>query len=356
MSDFHSPSFLQVIQRPQFWIPGSAALLTLLFLGNRVLNPTMDFPETSENAGVANDRASQQLTPEQSVLGSDIDNLDVLLNELKPGEEAQTSSAQNASAKNSSPQNPGSEDSGLQPLPSSVSNTTLNLPSFTLNAPTTTIVLGETIGSTPSDATDPNTEANLEMRPAQLRNFFSNPSNSNSGTSNIGTSTIGTNTNQTTTLAPLSPTTQSTLNALPASNSRLFGSPQSLGLPQSNLSGISPTAIGTTQPLTSSSSAPPSSLNLPLRPVTPSAIPAVPTSLAPRGGLEGLSSPSANLGLPQSSNNFSSNNSLSPSPYSLDSSFTDPLAPPVQGIVQPSPALAPGQYIGNGEINTFANP
>ena len=62
MSDSHSPSLLQVIQRPQVWIPGSAALLTLIFLGHRVLNPIANFSETSENGGVASDRASQELT------------------------------------------------------------------------------------------------------------------------------------------------------------------------------------------------------------------------------------------------------------------------------------------------------
>jgi hypothetical protein len=353
MADFHSPSLLQVIQRPQVWIPGSAALLTLLFLGTRVLNPNL--PETADNAEVANDQASQQLTPEQSLLGSDIDNLDVLLNELKPGEEA--SAPENARA-GARAQTPEEADSTLQPLPSTLSNGTLTLPSFTLNAPP--IAPEETIAPGEESISDPNAPAadpNLEMRPAQLRNFFSNI----------------TGTTQPTTLAPLSAATQNTLNpslpASPASNTRLFGSPQLLGLPQSNLSGTSPTAIGTTPigntpigttpSLTSSTSS--SAFSVPQRPAPASGIPTVPTGLPASGSVGGsLGGPSANLGLPQSSshlpsNNFS-NNSLPPSPYSLDRSFTDPLAPPVQSPGQPAPALAPGQYIGNGQINTFANP
>ena len=341
MSDSHSPSLLQVIQRPQFWIPGSAALLTLLFLGNRVLNPIANFSETPENGGVASDRASQELTADQAVTGSDIDNLDALLKDLDPREGA--------------PPEPPSEEPTLQDLPQGLSNTTLNLPSFTHNAPP--IAPGETIDSTPSEPNTPATDPTLEMRPAQLRNFFS---------------TVTDGSAQPTILNPSSPETQAPLTTPQLSSaSRLFGSPQTLGLPQSNLSTLnlspinltpplSPTTIGTNPPLT-----PPSaSSSVPLSPAAPSVLPPVPAGLTPIGS-PALNSPTANLGLPSSSsnaagNNFStnnfSNNVLIPSPYSLDRSFTDPLAPPIQAPGQPAPNLAPGQYIGNGEINTFANP
>ena len=44
------------------------------------------------------------------------------------------------------------------------------------------------------------------------------------------------------------------------------------------------------------------------------------------------------------------------SPYTPDASFTNPLAPPTNPNLQNTRTLPPGQYIGNGQINTFANP
>lgn len=345
MSDFHSPSFLRVIQRPQFWIPGSAAMMTLVFLGNWVLNPQTDLPDTADNAAVVNDRARQQLTEEQSVLGSDIDNLDVLLNQLNP---------------ESDPVTLESKVTGLKTL--SKSDTVLNLPNFSLNTPDS---IGEGESSTIAGVENNSNATSNTLRSPQLRNFFDNSSpTTNPITNPLGGDTAQSPlTAQSARLIPLSPETESTLNRpLSAASLPLFGSPQSLGVSQ-NISGgvvsgsgtpVSPSLIPGSVPPSSNPSgamyAPYSPVTSPLRPANASSLPYPSTSSSGTAGNLGLSNSSVNF--PQSS----TGNALIPSPYSPDPSFTDPLTPPVAGTVQPNSPLAPGQYIGNGEINTFANP
>jgi len=316
--------------------------MTLVPLSNWVLNPKQNVPEETENAGVVNDRARQQLTTEQSVLGSDIDNLDVLLNQLNLESEPSGSKSPTSSKvltldeKNLSP-------SQLNPseLKSSQPNSGLNVPSFSLNTPES--IAGE------ESSTNSNGTPNLILRPAQVRNFFSNNPPS------IQT------TQSTLSLTSLPP---ETLNqSLPVSNSPLLANPP-LGSPQFNSPQFDNPQFGNPQSL----GLPQSSLSGPIAPVnsSPGVFPVSPNSSNSSGyGIpstlsSGTSSPS--LSAPLSSSSFvpSSNVGRSlppaPNPYSLDPSFADPLTPAVQGIPQPVSPLAPGQYIGNGEINTFANP
>ncbi|MFZ9736838.1 MAG: hypothetical protein ACO3EZ_02400 [Prochlorotrichaceae cyanobacterium] len=319
MSETRS-SFFKMLQRPQFWGPCSAALLTLLFLGKWVLDPETELPEVPGQEGIVSDRAQQELTTEQSALGSDIDNLDVLLNELDRNisNRIRISEFQSTTLEQNRDQN----IDPIAPLP--------NLPSSSLNPP-------ESGGSSNLNGTpDPLTSS------AQLRNFFS-PTGAESAPSLIQVTGGEDGTlNLSLTGAPAQP---------------LFGAPQPLGLPQS----ISVTSLPTTPtgnlPSNSPSTVAPypynTSSGVPAAVVQPPAsnfAPVNPYNFAPYGA--GTVNTPGN-GLPSTVGNPSG---IVPSPYGLDSSFQDPLAPPL--VVSPpySPSLAPGQYIGNGEINTFANP
>jgi hypothetical protein len=315
MSEPRSP-FLRIVQQPQFWVPCSAALLTLVFLGKWVLDPETELPEVPGQEGIVSDRAQQDLTTEESVVGSDIDNLEVLLNELDF--------------------QPTTLEQNIEPLapPTDSSETSLSLPSSSLNPPDSG--KSANLNATPDPLT----------RSAQLRNFF-NPTGAESAPS----------------LTQVTGGEDGTLNlslrAAPAQP--LFGSPQPLGLPQSltvtNLP-TSPTEnpLGQAPQLYPSSVAPyPYNTGS----VTSGGVPAPGT----------VAQPSANYAVPVNPYNFapygagtvntgfsSTPNGGVISPYSLDPSFRDPLVSPLGINPQSRPSLAPGQYIGNGEINTFANP
>ena len=336
-----SPTLLQLlldwIQRPAVWVPGFAALLALVFITEWVVHPEAEVTATNT---IVNEDARSKLTPEQSALASEIDDLDVLLTQLD-GEA-------NAQLLQDPKQKKGQKES------QATSETRLDLPTFKINDP----VIG-----VPGDTG----EANLE-RSSVLRNFFSsrNATTEPTGSDTASGSAIVVNESD-----------QGTLSlSLQPPATPLFGAPQSIGLPQVlPATGLNSPGSGnrtTTTPVlpappalnptgypynasgSSATSGTPSGYrppyntpynNTPYNAPTYNPVPATNSGGAYGSGGTTTSNPS---------NNFSSGSEVPVSPYALDSSFSNPLAPPE--IPAPDYRLAPGQYTGNGEINTFANP
>jgi len=340
MSQSKSPTLLQVlldwIQKPTVWVPGFAALLALVFITEWVVHPE---PEITATNTIVNEEARTKLTPEQSALASEIDDLDVLLKQLDNEANAELLKK---------PQKKAEPDS----------TTTVDLPTFKINAP----VLG-----VPGEARAPG-ETNFE-RSSVLRNFFSsrNGATEETGTASdpVSAAVVSASDNGTLSLSLQQPA------AAP-----LFGTPQSIGLPtvlppsgsnrpvssDRTLTAPVPAASApylTTPNTTGYGSYPYPSSGTVGNPGTPPGSayysPTYNPATAPYAGGSGVSGsgvPGVSTGnLP---NNLPSGSVVPVSPYALDSSFSNPLAPPA--IPAPDSRLAPGQYAGNGEINTFANP
>jgi len=331
-----SPTLLQVlldwIQRPTVWVPGFAALLALVFITEWVVHPE---PEVTATNTIVNEDARSKLTPEQSALASEIDDLDVLLTQLESEANAQDPK-----------QNKGQKES------QAISETSLDLPTFKINDP----VIG-----VPGDTG----EANLE-RSSILRNFFSSR--------NATTEPTGSDTDPGSAIV-VHESDQGTLSlSLQPPATPLFGAPQSIGLPQVLPATGFNSPVSANPPITTPVLAAPPAVNptgYPYNASGSSATSGTPSGYRPynntpynaptsnpvpatnSGGAYG-SVVSGGTTTSNPSSNLSSGAVVPVSPYALDSSFSNPLAPPE--IPAPDYRLAPGQYAGNGEINTFANP
>ena len=329
---------LQWLQNPKIWVPGFLTIVALVFITDWVIYP--DAQENTENEAIVNETARQQLTPEQSALASEIDDLDVLLQQLD----------------NQAPQDP------LPPSP--VEDPSVQDSLILNTTPLASASQSSEFIAAPSQ--------NPIDRSPVLRNFFTNRS------------TLETEAHSSTASAfvVVSPSGEGSLSlslqqpallppGVQSSSPAVFGAPQAIGLPRSLSSAGSPTVL--THPAIPSTSAvnvsaPPygtawddSSLGRSPNPSTivPIGYPyhssvSIPGTIA-NPGIKSPYTSYSGTGLPNSTGaNIPPEPIVPVSPYTLDPSFNNPLAP----VETPGSEyrFAPGQYVGNGEVNTFANP
>ena len=347
--------------RPLFWMPALGVGFVVFFIAVWIYEPSqiLNLGVDDDSEGAVNTEALQRLSPEEWSFAADIDDLDVLLNEI----DSHSNSSSIPSALDSQNQDTAQTASktGLTDTPS---DSEAPAPVLSLLNPSSLL-----IGSPSSSQT-----GFLGL------NAFSPTNDTRSLESATGSRTL-TNTNNTTSSQAsasqnFSGSLEQALARFESQNSsqpqHLFGTSQN-AFPSPALYNEANIAETTSSRASSDRSA--STQSTPINPFSSSSVanpanpvplsPATPSSLVPITPASAPLTPSPVLF--QAPNSLSPQNSL-PSLQSIQPGL--PIVPQAQQLLPsaaplPQTGLAapfsipnqpPGQYIGNGQINTFSNP
>jgi hypothetical protein len=383
----NATDWFRLLLRPIVWIPGFSIGLLLVFLAvwiyqpNNVLRIGVGDDEDSE--GSVNETAADRLSPEQWAFAADIDDLDVLLEQIEQ------------TPFNTNTANPPLNTSEAPELPQ------LNLPSaFPDLDAETPVGLFADFGS--SNVTSPSTPGFLGIDPLNANQITSGAELPNQVSGSLG------NSNSQTSTSPLQQALDN-LNQNPGQNPGIPAQQSRFGIPKTSMPTVAPQEQ--LSPNSNVGNNPSNNLGNSLNSGIPNSNTTNPNLINPNlinpSGVNPAYSPPINTGLSNPINYSSQNNSnsgivagqtVAPSPptttipappslgnivnsnpglESIQPSFPGasqvPQFPPSSTVSSPTtllqpvapvapvapfstPRQAPGQYIGNGEINTFSNP